>query len=620
MGKEKHQVLQPESPIPARIDELKRVMPEVVADGKVDWDRLREVLGEELDVGPEHYGLSWPGKREARRIAFQPSRLALHPEPKESVNFDKSENLVIEGENLEILKFLQKSYAGRIKMIYIDPPYNTGNDFVYKDDFSETVEAYEKKSGMRDDEGFALMTNRKTGGRFHSNWLSMMYPRLLLAKNLLADDGILFISIDDVEVHNLKLVLTELFGEETYIEEIIWKNKYGSGALTKGFANVHEYILCFSKQPIRNLMAPLNEDQIENYKLKDEKYDVRGGYLTQPLATTSKDERPNLVYPVLYKGKEIWPNKQWIWSEERMKAAMQNNEIVINENKGKYSVRMKQYLKDENGIIRKGKPTSILLGPFNQDGTEEVNKLLGDGIFDFPKPVELIKYLLSLQVNDEVWHSPIILDFFAGSGTTAQAVLELNNEDGGNRKFILVQMPEATPEDSEARKAGYETIADICKERVRRIIKKLKPEAKGKILDLGFRLFKLRPTSFTQWTGFSGDNLKEYEKELALFSSAVKEDAKEENLLSEVILREGFPITSKVSTLEYDEISIHKVESAACEHKLFVCLERKLDKRLTMTTFKKTGIGGEDVFVCLDEALSDEGKSRIVELCSLKVI
>jgi adenine-specific DNA-methyltransferase len=344
------------------------------------------------------------------------------------------------------------------------------------------------------------------------------------------------------------------------------------------------------------------------------------GYITRKLT-----DQYNIVYPIRLNSMRAQNGKLTStcsvysgWANvNKLRAFIANGCQSIDEQ----GDRLSFYL-SEKGVIyyrRQRENARNILSVLKNLGTTERmrSELEKDGIpFQYPKPKELISYLVRIG---GVEHDTV-MDFFAGSGTTAQAVLELNKEVGGNRKFILVQMPEATPADSEARKAGYGTIADICNERVRRVIKKLKPEAKGKNLDLGFKLFKLGPTSFAKWTGFSGDNLTDYEKELALFSSAVKEDAKEETLLSEVILREGFPLTSKVATLEYDGNSIHKVESDVCEHRLFVCLERKLDKRLTMTTFRKTGIGGEDVFICLDEALNDEGKNRISELCSLKVI
>jgi adenine-specific DNA-methyltransferase len=332
-----------------RLDALKAIAPEAFADGKINWETLKEALGEHLEdeeQETEHFGLTWPGKRAARRLASQPSAGTLRSAPGEGLDEETTHHVFIEGDNLEVLKLLQKSYAGRVKMIYIDPPYNTGNDFVYKDDYRQPLEEYLRATGQADEAGRVLTTNTKSGGRFHSNWLNVMYPRLRLARNLLSSDGIIFVSIDDTEVHNLRMLMNEMFGEENFISEIVWKNKYGPGAQTKGVASLHEYILCYSKGTIESIESMLSEEETKQYKLRDEKFAVRGGYTTQPLATRSKDDRPNLVYPIEYKGKTIWPNKQWIWARERMEQALKNNEVVISEKSGEFSVRFKQYLRD----------------------------------------------------------------------------------------------------------------------------------------------------------------------------------------------------------------------------------------------------------------------------------
>jgi len=456
------------------IEKLKEIFPDVFSEGKVDFEALEATLGEYIDRDDERYSFNWKGKARARRIAQTPSTGTLRPAPEESKEWDTTQNLYIEGDNLEVLKLLQKSYHKQVKMIYIDPPYNTGNDFVYKDNFKDNLKNYLELTGQVDAEGKKLSTNAETSGRYHSDWLNMMYPRLKLARNLLKDDGLIFISIDDNEVVNLRKICDEIFGEENLVEQVIWKNKYGSGALTKGFANVHEYLLVYSKTTLKNIAAPLNEEQKKAYKLKDSKYAIRGGYLTQPLATNSKDDRPNLVYPIYHNGHEIWPDKQWIWSKERLEAAYNNDEIVINEKNGKFSVRQKQYLRDKTGVERLGKPISIMNGPFNQEGTKEIKILFDKAVFDFPKPINLIKQLFSFQINDLENDDGIYLDFFAGSGSSAHALMELNSQNIGKRKFILVQLPEPTDKKSEAYKAGYKNICEISKERIRRAGEKIK--------------------------------------------------------------------------------------------------------------------------------------------------
>jgi len=352
---------------------------------------------------------------------------------------------------------------------------------------------------------------------------------------------VIFVSIDDNEVKNLSAMMDEIFGEENFLEQVIWKNKYGSGALTKGFANVHEYVLCYTRSPLQNIEAPLSDEAIDAYKSKDSKFSVRGGYITQPLSTTSKDDRPNLRYAIEHNGHQILPDKQWIWSKERFEEAYKNDEIVINETDGKFSVRAKQYLRDVNGKMRLAKPISILNGPFNQEGTKELKELDLSKLFDFPKPTALIKYFLSFVINSTNSENDIFLDFFAGSGTTAHAVMQLNSEDGGNRKWICVQLPEKCKEESEAAKAGFATIADIAKERIRRAGKKIRSAAKDKKLDLGFKAFKLDETNFKIWNT-QIENVAQLEQQLMDFVDNVKPEALTENLLYELIIKSGLEL------------------------------------------------------------------------------
>ena len=597
--------------------ELLSLFPEIRTEGgKIDFERLKLAIGETMDVGKERYGMNWPGKADCFKTIQAPSLGTLRPCPEESVNFDNTENLIIEGDSLEVLKLLQKSYLGKVKMIYIDPPYNTGNDFIYPDNYTESLQTYLEYTGQVDSTGKKFSTNTEVDGRFHSKWLNMMYPRLYLARNLLREDGMIFISIDDNETVNLRRLCDEIFGEDCFIEQIIWKNKYGSGAMTKGFANVHEYILCCSKTPIVSLTAPLSEEAIEEYKGKDAKYPIRGGYITQPLATKSKDDRPNLRFPILWKGKEIWPEKQWIWSRERVEEALKNSEIVINETKGKFSVRMKQYLRDEKGLIRQAKPISILNGPFNQEGTQEVDHLLGEGVFSFPKPSSLIRYLLSFIINETSSRTDLVLDFFAGSGTTAHAVLDLNKKDGGNRKFILVQLPEPTGRED------YPTIADICKERVRRVIKKLNKENEGKLpldsdkkLDLGFRVFKLAESNFKGWNANvpTGD-VSALTQQLELHIDHIRDGRTPDDILYEILLKSGFQLTTPVEKLTMEGKTVFSAAGGA----LFICLERHLTQKLIRAM---AGQKPERV-VCLDEGFAgnDQLKANAVQIFKTKGI
>ena len=398
----------------------------------IDKDVLmQEISAKVVDGREERYQFTWPDKKKAVLAANAPISATLRPVHEKSVGKDgttgawDSENLYIEGDNLEVLKLLQETYLGKIKMIYIDPPYNTGNDFVYNDAFDQDVEFYQAHSGQYDELGNRLVQNMDSSGRYHTDWLNMMYPRIKIARNLLSSDGLIFISINEIEVVNLTKICDEIFGADCHVATFVWKNKYGPGAFTKGVASLHEYILCYGKTFPENVEAVLSDEEQEKYKGRDAKYATRGGYITQPLATLSKDDRPNLVY----NGVEIWPNKQWIWSKDRLYAAYAKDELVINEKNGKYSVRFKQYLRDENGVLRKGKPLSLITSCFNQDGTKEMEELLGRGVFDFPKPSLLIKNLLALTINEDESKDFYVLDFFSGSATTAHAVMQLNAED-----------------------------------------------------------------------------------------------------------------------------------------------------------------------------------------------
>ena len=601
-----------------RISLLKEAMPEVFADGKVDFAALKQLLGETIDDSDERYGLSWHGKSNARRVAMVPSMGTLRPDYKTSVNWDTTQNLVIEGDNLEVLKLLQKSYSSAVKMIYIDPPYNTGTDFIYPDNFRDSLSNYLQLTSQIDNSKMKISSNTETSGRFHTAWLNMMYPRLHVARSLLRLDGLVCISIDSQEVANLRLMCDEIFGPENFVEQIVWKNKYGSGAQTRGCATVHEYILIYSKTPISNIAAPLTADKRRDYKYRDSQYPKRGGYITQPLATTSKDDRPNLRYPIHHKGIAIWPEKQWIWSESRFLAAYNNDEIVINEKNGKYSVRMKQYLRDENGIERLSKPVSILNGPFNQEGTKELRTLFGKSVFDFPKPSELVRYLFSFIVNDKLEDGGIYLDFFAGSFTAAHAVMSLNAADGGKRRFIMIQLPEQCSPESQAATAGYNNIADLGKQRIRNIGKKLMQQREAETgellrqesvsateLDVGFRVFKLDSSNIQAWDP-SPTNL---EAQLIESIDHIKPDRNSDDILYELLLRLGFDLTEQIQV----RVISGKPVSAVGSGTLIVCLAESIRFGEVETLshgilkwWKELAPTGDSMIVFLDNSFEDD--------------
>lgn len=522
----------------------------------IDADVLRQEISARVVEGrEERYQFTWPDKKKAMLAANAPIAATLRPVRGDSVGRDgtpggwDSENLYIEGDNLDVLKLLQETYLGKVKIIYIDPPYNTGHDFVYPDNFSESSSGYRPNSGIYDDEGNMIDVyeqNTDANGRFHTDWLNMIFPRIKLARNLLSEDGLIFISINEGEQANLEKVCDEIFGAENHVATFVWKNKYGPGAFTKGVAYLHEYIVCYAKKYPENVEATLSDEEMAKYKTFDSKSSTRGGYITQPLATKSKDDRPNLVYPLIHNGIEIWPDKQWIWEKSRLYAAYERDEVVINENSGKYSVRFKQYLKDENGVVRKGKPLSLITSCFNQDGTKEFDALIGRGIFDFPKPTVLIKGFLELRINEKDDTDFIVLDFFSGSATTAHATMRLNAADGGKRRFIMVQLPEATPKGSPAQKSGYNNICEIGKERIRRAGRKIKDEAglTAQNLDIGFRVLRLDSSNMQDVYYNPAAMTQDL---LSITTDNIKPDRTPEDLLFQVMLDLGVELSSPIT-------------------------------------------------------------------------
>ena len=546
----------------------------------VNFDLLRQMLSGDIVEGDEAYEFTWVGKKAAIVEANKPISKTLRPCPEESVDWEHTENLYIEGDNLEVLKLLQESYLEKVKMIYIDPPYNTGNDFIYCDDFVKTRLEYENQIGLFDEEGEPLYINSESNGRFHSDWCSMMYSRLLLARNLLSDDGLIFISIDNNEQENLKKICDEVFGRENHVETIVWKNKYGAGAFTVGFISVHEYIFCYSKKKISNITSELDEENQKMYSKHDEKFAIRGGYMTQPLMTNSLGDRPNLMYPIEHDGVTIYPKKQWVWTRDKLLAAVDRGEIEFNLQKdGSYSVRSKSYLKDENGKIRRGKPLSLMNGPFNQEGTKDIRELFdGSAVFDFTKPSQLIRKLISLQVNNNPDDNFIVMDFFSGSATTAQAVMELNREDNGHRKFIMVQIPEKTAENTAAKKMGFETICDVGKERIRRCGSRIKAEKPE--IDTGFRVFKISDSNMKDVYYAAGD----YDQGLiSMMESNIKEDRTDLDLLFGCLLEWGLPLSLPYASERIDGCTVQTYNNGD----LIACFDENIPDSVVKTIARR---------------------------------
>lgn len=525
----------------------------------VNFELLKQMLSPDVVDGDEAYEFTWVGKKAAIVEANKPIRKTLRPCVEESKDWDTTENLYIEGDNLEVLKLLQESYLGKVKMIYIDPPYNTGNDFIYADDFMRSQEEENAQMGMYNEDGDRLFKNTDTNGRFHSDWCSMIYSRLMLARGLLADTGLIFVSIDDCELTNMRRICDEVFGETNFVDTIIWKKRYGGGAKEKWLVSLQEYVLVYCKNAalLGELYVPLTKDSIERYyQKKDENYATRGGYRTHPLeATKSMDARANLVYPIpAPDGSEIWPKRQWLWSKDRAYEALVKGELEIYQgNDGSWQVATKQYLRDADGTERLGKMFSIIENIYTQHGTNEMISLMGNAkIFPFPKPSSFVKQLLPLASDKD----SIVLDFFSGSATTAHAVMQLNAEDGGHRKFIMVQLPEPCDEASEAYKAGYKNICEIGKERIRRAGDKIKSESPmtTQDLDIGFRVLKLDDTNMKD-VYYAPDDYDQ--GMLAGLESNIKDDRTDLDLLFGCLIDWGLPLSLPYKSEQLGGCTVH---------------------------------------------------------------
>lgn len=564
----------------------------------IDFDLLRQELSDGIVEGPqERYHLDWPGKRQALITANAPIAKTLRPVRAESVNFDTTRNLFIEGDNLEALKLLQETYLGKVKMIYIDPPYNTGNDFVYDDDFAESATEFLAKSNQVDAAGNRLVANTQSNGRFHSDWLSMTYSRLKLARNLLTIDGMIFISIDDSEQGNLRGLCDEIFGRENFVECFVWKKSYGGGPKEKYAVTQHEYILmyCRSMADLSPFALPYDPKKVDRYYSgRDEHFEMRGPYRLKPLeATKSMDARPNLVYEVqTADGEIIRPQRQWLWGKDRVLTALANNHVIVIRNGDKVTLNYKQYLKDEEGVERGEKPFSVIDGIYTQHGTADLSVHFPDAVVvQFPKPVALIRQFIQIALSSDP--NAIILDFFAGSATTAEAVFSLPPEVQNGAQFILVQIPEETPAGSPAQKAGFSTIAEISKERIRR--------AGAKILegechpdwnrDVGFRVLKIDSSNMAD-VYYTPDATTQ--ADLLSRVDNIKQGRTAEDLLFQVLLDWGVDLTLPITRETVEGKTVFTVAGTA----LIACFDNGVDEALVKTlaarkplrvVFKDTG-------------------------------
>jgi len=634
--------------------QLRDAVPQIFSEGKVDFTKLQAALGDHIDGNPERYSLTWAGKREAFRNVQVPSVATLRPQPEESVNWDSSENLIIEGDNLEVHKLLQKPYHNKVKMIYIDPPYNTGNEFIYPDNFREGLDDYLRYTGQLGEDGTAASTNKETSGRYHSNWLNMMYPRLFLARNLLKEDGVIFVSIDDHEVHNLRMLMDEVFGGENFVGSFVWE---GAAKNDSKFVSVsQDYILCFSRNyemlKVNDTMWRIGKEGID--KIYEKVDELNGAYSDnwQEISDALKD-----WFQELPKNDQAWKHRHYNWVDSKGIYFAGDISAESGRKREPYDVlhpatkkpckkpargwpkreTLEQWIKegkihwgeDENSVPKlkrylhetEGQVLNSVIYKDRRGARKEFNVLMGGDFFDNPKDVDV----LSMLVVSATKENNIVRDFFAGSGTTAHAVLDLNQQDGGKRKFILVQLPEKTDNPQ------YPTIAHITRERVRRVITKLQEsrhsraggnpvvsnqrplelldsrlrgndgEGRGNngAGDLGFRAFKLDSSNFKIWRNDQpAQTPEQLAEQLNLYTDNVLAERGEQDRLYELILKCGMPLSARVAKVSVNGRTAFSISDG----NLLICLEQHLDRDTLRALFARK----PQMVLCLDVAFDGD--------------
>jgi adenine-specific DNA-methyltransferase len=623
-----------------QLEQLKTIFPEVFTEDNIDFAKLKATLGNFTDDRPERYSFTWAGKREAIQMLQTPSKATLKPDENESVDFDNTQNLFIEGDNLEVLKLLRKSYSGQVKMIYIDPPYNTGNDFIYPDNYTDPLDNYLELTGQKDSEGNLQTSNPETSGRYHSAWLSMMYPRLFLARQLLRDDGVIFVSIDDHEVHNLRLLMNEVFGEENFLGNIANINNPKGRSDDKFIATAHEYLLVYAKN--RNYTCWNGFEPDEKVLVRYNKEDEKGKYREIDLRKTGdedlKEDRPEMFYYFYYNSdnedliltkekqnldnyQEIIPIREdgklgrWRWGFETSREKLINLKCRYMPNRKIWGIFEKDYL-EERTLLKP--PSAWTYTDVNSErGTEQFTSLgFEKEIFSKPKPIGLIHRALTLATSK----NDLVLDFFGGSATTGQAVLELNHEDGNDRRFILVQLPQKT------NNPQFPTIADISKERIRRSIQKIKDSENGKLPlqnretpeDLGFKVLKLSKSNYRQSEELPSDTEpKAYIEQLELFNDPLVDGWKPENVIYEVMLKQGYSLTSSIEQVtEIESATIYKVTDEDKRQHFYI----SLDNQFHFETARTLKLTKNDLLICRDMAIDDTTAANLVLQCRLKTI
>lgn len=618
-----------------RLEALKQLYPEIFSDGKINLDAFKDVTGtsdlpEGQDRTPGYYGLYWPGKRAAKQLARKEAEGTLEPVPGDGVNEDTTHNIYIEGDNLEVLRILKQSYKGRVKMIYIDPPYNTGNDFIYPDDFKMPVEEYLRMTGQADESGKKLVTNLKSNGAFHTTWLNMMYPRLQLAKELLTEDGVIFISIDDNEQANLKLLCDDVFGEENFVANLVWERAFSPKNDARFISNSHDYVLMYAKNIENFIIGRLPRTEEANARYSNPDNDPRGVWMSSDISVKTYNAEND--YPITTpSGRVVEPpaGRCWSLSAKAFAERLQDNRIWFGPD-GNGTPRIKRFLTELKfeGMA----PTSILFYKevgHSQEGAQEVSKILDGGFFSGPKPIRLMRRLMTLANLEK---DSIIVDFFSGSASTAHAVMELNKDDNSNRKFVMVQLPHKCEENSEAAKAGYSNICEIGKERIRRAGAKILEEAKSNKdmfsedyqLDIGFKVYRLQNSNFVKYTPVEGQNEDSQNK---LFDEFEKNQIplvqgwKAENVLTEIILKQGFALDcTKENVDSFKKNKIWKITDSADtvskKIKLYVCLDNFIEEE----TIKNLTLNDDEKFICLDAAIDDSAYARLADKGRIETI
>jgi adenine-specific DNA-methyltransferase len=617
------------------IDQLRKVIPEAFAEAKFDIEKLKELIGGAAENGPERYNFTWAGKRDALAMLQVPTRATLSPDRKASVDFDAAEHVFIEGENLEVLKILYRSYFGRVKLIYIDPPYNTGSDLIYSDDFSDPLHHYLVATGQKTGNGDYTTSEVEKSGRLHSAWLSMMYPRLALSRQLLREDGFIFVSCDDNEFHNLRDLLNIVFGEENFISTIvIQSNKRGQ--TYKDIAKTHEYLLVYSRSAEARLFqlpkadgALPFEDDVGSFELWE---------LRNRNPKFGRHNRPNLFFPIYVSTKhvdakgchkislkksadfrdEVLPRNSegkdscWRWSTAKiLKTDISSDNPVLVAKKrrdGEWNIYEKSR-KDTTAPKSMWDASDVI----NEQGTVELGKLGLAGMFDHPKPIGLIDKILRISTED----GDLILDFFAGSASTVDAVIRLNKEEDSKREVIVVQLPEPISPEHPAFKAGYKNLSQVAQERIRRAIKHSYPKANTKPGEVGFRSFRLTASNLRRWSGVAEKDAEAFATQLEAFADTLVEGWKPEDVIWEVALKEGYSLTSQINKLpQIATQTFWRVTDSDREQSFTICL----DHQLKIDAIAKLGLHKTDIFICRDTALDDTLAANLALQCRLKVI